>query len=94
MNMAPIAKRDKPEHRSVRRSVWWTPSKRRLFLAYADYLGETDDPDYVLMAMVESITDEDDAFRAWLAAHPKAGTEEAKPKPAAKSKKNTQRAAA
>ena len=92
--MGAISKREKPELRSARRSVWWAPSKLRLFLAYAEYLGETDDPDYVLMAMVDSITDEDDEFRAWLAVHPKAGAEEAKPKRAAKSKKTAERAAA
>ena len=92
--MGAISKREKPERRSTRRSVWWAPSKLRLFLAYAEYLGETDDPDYVLMAMVDSVTDDDAEFKAWKAAHPKAGTEEAKPKQSAKSKKTTDRVAA
>jgi len=92
--MAPITKREKPEPRTVRRITYWTASKLKLYLAYADYLGETDDPDYVLMAMVDSITDEDDDFRAWLAVHPKAGIVEAKPKRSAKSKKTADRVAA
>jgi len=92
--MGTIAKREKPEPRTVRRITYWTASKLKLYLAYADYLGETDDPDYVLMAMVDSITDDDPVFRTWLTAHPKAGEIQTKPKRSAKSKKSTDRVAA
>ena len=61
--MEMIARRQKPAKRSVRRITHWTEQHNQLFLAYAEYLQESDDLDYVLMAMVDSITDEDEQFR-------------------------------
>ena len=92
--MAIIATRQKPEPCDQRQITHWTKSKLQLFRAYAEYLEETDDLDYVLMAMVDAITDDDEKFRTWHAAHPKAGIVEAKPKRSAKSKKTADRVAA
>jgi hypothetical protein len=92
--MPVIKRREKPEPRTVRRITRWTERNNRLLLAYAEYLAESDDLDYVLMAMVEAVTTDDFDFNAWHKQNPKAGEALARPKRAQKSKKITERAAA
>jgi len=92
--MATIQRREKPAKRSVRRITHWTEQHNRLFLAYAEYLQESDDLDYVLMAMVEAIVKQDKEFYEWQAQNPKAGETVAKPKRAQKPKRIADKAAA
>jgi len=92
--MATIARREKPAKRSVRRITHWTEQHNRLFLAYAEYLQESDDLDYVLMAIVEAIVNNDVEFEAWYKQNPKAGEMVAKPKKAQKTKRIADKAAA
>ena len=92
--MATIQRREKPAKRSVRRITHWTEQHNRLFLAYAEYLGESDDLDYVLMAMVETVANDDADFYDWWKRNPKAGEAIAKPKRVQKTKRIGDKAAA
>jgi hypothetical protein len=92
--MATIQRREKPAKRSVRRITHWTEQNHRLFLAYAEYLDESDDLDYALMAMVEAVAKHDVEFDAWHKQNPKAGEAIAKPKKAQKPKRIADRTAA
>jgi len=92
--MEMIARRQKPAKRSVRRITHWTEQHNQLFLAYAEYLQESDDLDYVLMAMVEAVAKQDEEFDVWQAKNPNAGQAVAKPKKAQKPKRIADRTAA
>jgi hypothetical protein len=86
-----IARREKPAPRTVRRITHWDEPTYRLFLAFAEYLNESDDLDYALMAMVSAVVEEDAEFARWRSANPKAGE---LPKSKGKAKKPAERAAA